>query len=72
MTFDWKYMFGLFSDTEFRMATWTVIQLSVLTWVISIVLGFILALAKQSSVPLINLPAKATSGCFAACRYWCC
>ncbi|AXH58494.1 amino acid ABC transporter permease/ATP-binding protein [Pseudomonas ficuserectae] len=59
MTFDWKYMFGLFSDTEFWMATWTVIQLSVLTWVISIVLGFVLALAKQSSLPLINLPAKA-------------
>ncbi len=58
MTFDWKYMFGLLSDTEFWMAAWTVIQLSVLTWVISIVLGFVLALAKQSTRPLINLPAR--------------
>ena len=58
MTFDWKYMFGLLSDTEFWMAAWTVIQLSVLTWVISIVLGFVLALAKQSSRPLINVPAR--------------
>lgn len=58
MTFDWKYMFSLFSDTAFWMATWTVIQLSTLTWLISIVLGFIVALAKQSSNPLFNLPAR--------------
>ncbi len=59
MTFDWKYMFSLLSDNEFWVASWTVIQLSVLTWVISIILGFVVALAKQSSLPLINLPARA-------------
>ena len=58
MTFDWKYMLSLLSDTEFWTASWTVIQLSILTWVASIVLGFALALAKQSSRPLINLPAR--------------
>ena len=48
MTFDWNYMFGLLGDAEFWRATWTVIKLSTLTWVLSIGLGFLLALAKQS------------------------
>lgn len=39
-------------------ATWTVIKLSLLTWAFSIVLGFILALAKQSPRKLFNAPAR--------------
>lgn len=58
MVFDWNYMLSLLSYKDFWLATWTVIKLSVLTWLISIVLGFALALMKQSSRPLINVPAK--------------
>ena len=58
MTFNWNYMFGLLADAEFWRATWTVIQLSSLTWVLSIALGFLLALAKQSRHALISLPAR--------------
>jgi len=58
MTFDWHYMFSLLGYAEFWRATLTVIKLSFLVWVISIVLGFFLALAKQSENPLINLPAR--------------
>lgn len=48
MDFNWAYTFSLFSHKSFWLATWTVIELSVLVWVIGIVLGFILAFAKQS------------------------
>ncbi|MDO6461587.1 amino acid ABC transporter permease/ATP-binding protein [Granulosicoccaceae sp. 1_MG-2023] len=58
MTFDWNYMFSLFSNMDFWAASWTVIKLSVLTWCISVVLGFLLALAKQSDKPLLNAPAQ--------------
>ena len=58
MTFDWNYMFGLLADAEFWRATWTVIKLSTLTWFLSIVLGFLLALAKQSRLPLLSVPAR--------------
>ncbi|WP_029684529.1 amino acid ABC transporter permease/ATP-binding protein [Tatumella saanichensis] len=54
MTFDWNYLFSLFKDTDFWWATWTVIRLSLLAWGISMVLGFILALAKQSGKPLLR------------------
>ena len=58
MTFDWHYMFGLLSDPEFWRATWTVIKLSTLTWILSIALGFLLALAKQSRHVLLSVPAR--------------
>ncbi|MDQ1212603.1 amino acid ABC transporter permease/ATP-binding protein [Pantoea anthophila] len=58
MTFNWNYMFSLFSDAEFWLATWTVIKLSLLTWGISIVVGFVLALAKQSNRLMFSLPAR--------------
>ena len=48
MDFNWSYTFDLLSDSNFWLATWTVIELSVLVWVIGIVLGFVLALGKQS------------------------
>ncbi|MCY0386690.1 amino acid ABC transporter permease/ATP-binding protein [Robbsia sp. Bb-Pol-6] len=59
MTFNWQYMFGLLGYAEFWRASSLVIQLSFLTWVVSIGLGFFLALAKQSDNPLVNLPARA-------------
>ena len=59
MTFNWNYMFSLLSDANFWLATWTVIKLSLLTWVISIVFGFVLALCKQSKNPFLSLPARA-------------
>lgn len=58
MTFDWNYMLSLLSNHDFWQATWTVIKLSLLTWFFSIVLGFILALAKQSPRKLCNTPAR--------------
>jgi len=58
MTFDWNYMFGLLGDAEFWRATWTVIKLSTLTWILSIALGFLLALAKQSKHGLLSVPAR--------------
>ncbi|OOV83539.1 amino acid ABC transporter permease/ATP-binding protein [Acinetobacter amyesii] len=48
MDFNWSYTFSLFSHKNFWAATWTVIELSVLVWVVGIVLGFVLALGKQS------------------------
>ncbi|WPP01921.1 amino acid ABC transporter permease/ATP-binding protein [Pseudomonas sp. HR96] len=59
MTFNWNYMFSLLGDAEFWRATWTVIKLSFLTWVISIGSGFFVALAKQSRRPLLSVPARA-------------
>jgi len=41
MDFNWSYTFDLLSDSNFWLATWTVIELSVLVWVIGIVLGFV-------------------------------
>lgn len=58
MTFNWNYMLSLLSDADFWQATWTVIKLSLLTWGFSIVMGFILALAKQSPRKYLNLPAR--------------
>lgn len=49
MEFDWTYTLGLLLNKNFWMATWTVIELSILVWLIGILLGFVLAFAKQSS-----------------------
>lgn len=48
MDFNWSYTLSLFSHKSFWIATWTVIELSILVWVMGIVLGFVLALGKQS------------------------
>ena len=47
MGFDWSYFFSLFKDRDFWAATWTVVSLSLSAWAISIVVGFLLALARQ-------------------------
>lgn len=54
MTFDWSYTFGLLANHEFWKASLTVIELSVLVWIIGIAGGFILALGKQSNKVLIS------------------
>jgi len=58
MIFDWDYMFSLFNLADFWIASWTVIKLSLASWGLSIVIGFVLALAKQSNFLILNLPAK--------------
>ncbi|MFA5664913.1 amino acid ABC transporter permease/ATP-binding protein [Castellaniella sp.] len=54
MSFDWDYTFSLLWDTDFWMACWTVIELSIASWVIAGLFGFFLALAKQSSHRWLN------------------
>lgn len=54
MSYDWTYILSLFSEPAFWNATWTVVQLSVTTWVIGIVAGFVLALGKQSSNKIVS------------------
>lgn len=48
MTFDWAYFFSLFSLGAFWHACITVVELSVLAWVLSVALGFALAGMRQS------------------------
>lgn len=48
MVFDWNYTFGLLWSKDFWWATLTVVQLSLVSWIISVVLGFLVALARQS------------------------
>jgi len=59
MNFDWNYMLGLLGYQDFWSAAVTVIKLSIFTWILSVLAGFILALGKQSANPLIHLPARA-------------
>jgi len=58
MTFDWNYFLSLLTDADFWLATWTVCQLSLASWAISIVLGFVLALGKQATRPWLSIPAR--------------
>lgn len=48
MGFDWHYTVGLLADTDFWLASWTVVQLSLASWLVAAVVGFALALAKRS------------------------
>ncbi|WOD08569.1 amino acid ABC transporter permease [Marinomonas sp. GJ51-6] len=58
MVFDWGYLFSLFSLPDFWSASLTVVQLSIASWLISIVFGFVLALGRQSKYGVLNIPAK--------------
>ena len=58
MTFDWNYLLGLFVDKSFWQATGTVVELSLYAWVLGIVFGFFLALAKQSKNPFLSYFAR--------------
>jgi len=59
MIFDWRYALSLLSYSAFWKATWLVVELSVLTWVISIVIGFFLALGKQSTWSGVRAASRA-------------
>ncbi|MDO6563216.1 amino acid ABC transporter permease/ATP-binding protein [Amphritea sp. 1_MG-2023] len=58
MMFDWDYMFSLFSLSDFWWASWTVIKLSLASWGLSIIIGFILALGKQSRFAVLSIPSN--------------
>jgi len=57
MTFDWVYLFSLFSQAAFWNATLLVVKLSLATWVIGIIAGFILAQCKQSTFKALRFGA---------------
>lgn len=57
MQFDWSYFVSLFSMGSFWEACLVVIQLSALSWLISLALGFFLASAKLSKNRLLSVPA---------------
>ena len=59
MNYDWHYALGLLADRDFWEASWVVIKLSLLSWLLAAIAGFGLALAKQSSWSVINGPARA-------------
>lgn len=58
MNFDWNYLFSLVLYPDFWRATALVAWLGVLTWVIGTVLGFLLALARQSRLRAVRWFAK--------------
>ncbi|TKT69422.1 amino acid ABC transporter permease/ATP-binding protein [Aquamicrobium sp. LC103] len=57
MTFDWQYTLSLFWSRDFWQATLTVIELSIASWVISVVMGFGVALARQSPIWILRRSA---------------
>jgi polar amino acid transport system permease protein len=59
MVFDWQYTLSLLWSRDFWMATLTVVQLSVAAWAISVVLGFGVALARQSPIFAVRRIAAA-------------
>ncbi|WP_342594952.1 amino acid ABC transporter permease/ATP-binding protein [Salinicola lusitanus] len=58
MPFDWPYFLSLFSVGDFWRACVTVIQLSLLSWLIGMAIGFVLALAKQSRHTWLRWPVS--------------
>ncbi|MGL6017215.1 MAG: amino acid ABC transporter permease/ATP-binding protein [Gibbsiella quercinecans] len=48
MQFDWHYLLGLLTFADFWQASWLVVQLSLLTWVCGVILGLVVAFARQS------------------------
>jgi polar amino acid transport system permease protein len=58
MQFEWSYFFSLFSLPAFWAASWTVIKLSSLAWILGLILGFMLASAKQASSRWYRAPAS--------------
>lgn len=55
MEFDWRYALSLLSYRAFWEATWMVVELSLMSWVISIVVGFFFALGKQSTIAPVRV-----------------
>ena len=59
MIFDWHYALSLLADKAFWSASWRVVELSIATWVIGIVAGFLLALGKQSRIAPLRVACSA-------------
>ena len=57
MEFDWTYTFGLLASRDFWNATLLVAKLSLAAGLISIVLGFLMALCRLSPRPFLRIPA---------------
>jgi len=58
MEFDWNYFFSLFSIGAFWKACSTVIIISALSWLLGLILGFILACTKLSGPKWLRLPSE--------------
>ena len=58
MDFDWPYALSLLWESDFWRACLTVAQLSISAWLIAGAIGFVLALAKQSSIKPLNWTAR--------------
>ncbi|MBA1272974.1 amino acid ABC transporter permease/ATP-binding protein [Stutzerimonas azotifigens] len=58
MPFEWTYFFSMFSMPAFWKASWTVVKLSTLAWLIGMLIGFGLASAKQSLHAWVRMPAS--------------
>jgi polar amino acid transport system permease protein len=58
MIFDWRYAFSLLLYKPFWGATLLVVELSLLSWLISVVGGFFFALGKQSSHAIVRALCK--------------
>ncbi|WDZ81724.1 amino acid ABC transporter permease/ATP-binding protein (plasmid) [Ensifer adhaerens] len=57
MAFDWPYAVGLLWSRDFWNATLLVVELSVATWVLAVVIGFVVALAHRSDLLLVRRAA---------------
>src|SRR5688500_12767024 len=57
MAFDWSYTIGLLWSRDFWNATLLVVELSVATWVLAVVLGFFVALADRSALMVVRRAA---------------
>lgn len=57
MELDWAYFFSLFSMAMFWRACVTVVELSALSWIFGLVLGFLLASARMSELAWLRVPA---------------
>lgn len=60
MNLDWAYTLSLLTNSKLWSAAYTVVKLSVLVWVLGVVLGLFMALAKRSSA----MPVRVLSGLY--------
>lgn len=60
MNLDWVYTLNLLTSSKLWSATYTVVKLSVLVWVLGVVFGLFMALAKRSSA----MPVRVLSGLY--------
>lgn len=60
MNLDWAYILGLLAEKKLWEATFTVVKLSILVWILGVVLGLFMALANRSNY----LPLRGFSGVY--------